>query len=83
MPEPIPTDWDRWQRHAAQENLAVLKALVPGAADATIPYVNPADQALPAGRTSVPVKWQGFRRGSNGWSGRTIPQPHINRAVHV
>ena len=60
LPESIRTAWNDWHVRAARENIEDMKGLVPGAPAGSIPYVNPAEEALPAKRTSVPVEWQGF-----------------------
>jgi hypothetical protein len=80
LPQSIRASWNDWHVRAARSNLDLMKKLVPDAATRTIPYVNPADEALPARRSSIPVQWQGFPAQVDASVGQDNPDKYLAAA---
>ena len=76
LQQSIRASWNDWHVRAARSNLHLMKNLVPDAAAGTIPYINPADEALPAQRTSIPVQWHGFPAQVDAFVGQDNPDKY-------
>ena len=60
LPAKTKRAWHEWQAREARRNVQAMLEAIGSDAPSSLPYANPAREAVPADRETLPVDWQGF-----------------------